>query len=67
MRFMQIESVLQIKNRSEPAKNRFSVALVCSTVKIRNILTSEKFGVIIAKFDHAYKRCRRNGKQHRPV
>ena len=24
---MQIESVLQIKNRSEPAKNRFSVAL----------------------------------------
>ena len=29
MRFMQIESVLQTKNRSEPAKNRFSVALVC--------------------------------------
>ena len=28
MRFMQIESVLQTKNRSEPAKNRFSVALV---------------------------------------
>ena len=27
MRFMQIESVLQTKNRSEPAKNRFSVAL----------------------------------------
>ena len=27
MRSMQIESVLQIKNRSEPAKNRFSVAL----------------------------------------
>ena len=27
MRFMQIESVLQIINRSEPAKNRFSVAL----------------------------------------
>ena len=25
---MQIESVLQTKNRSEPAKNRFSVALV---------------------------------------
>ena len=24
---MQIESVLQTKNRSEPAKNRFSVAL----------------------------------------
>ena len=30
MRFMQIESVLQTKNRSEPAKNRFSVALVSS-------------------------------------
>ena len=28
MRFMQIESVLQTENRSEPAKNRFSVALV---------------------------------------
>ena len=27
MRFIQIESVLQTKNRSEPAKNRFSVAL----------------------------------------
>ena len=27
MRFMQIESVLRTKNRSEPAKNRFSVAL----------------------------------------
>ena len=26
-RFMQIESVLQTKNRSEPEKNRFSVAL----------------------------------------
>ena len=25
---MQIESVLQTKNRSEPAKNRFSVALL---------------------------------------
>ena len=24
---MQIESILQTKNRSEPAKNRFSVAL----------------------------------------
>ena len=27
---MQIESVLQTKNRSEPAKNLFSVALVCT-------------------------------------
>ena len=27
MRFMQIESALQTKNRSELAKNRFSVAL----------------------------------------
>ena len=27
MRFMQIESVLQTINLSEPAKNRFSVAL----------------------------------------
>ena len=28
MRFMQTESVLQTKNRSGPAKNRFSVALL---------------------------------------
>ena len=28
MRFMQTESVLQSTNRSGPAKNRFSVALV---------------------------------------
>ena len=28
MRFMQIESVLQTKNLSEPKKNQFSVALV---------------------------------------
>ena len=28
MRFMQTESVLQIKNQSGPAKNRFSVALI---------------------------------------
>ena len=28
MHFMQLESVLQTKNRSEPAKNLFSVALV---------------------------------------
>ena len=27
MRFMRTESVLQTKNRSGPAKNRFSVAL----------------------------------------
>ena len=32
MRFMQIESVLQTKNRSEPAKNRFSVALVSTNI-----------------------------------
>ena len=31
MRFMQIESVLQTINRSEPAKNRFSVALVSTS------------------------------------
>ena len=28
MRFMRTESVLQTKNRSGPAKNRFSVALL---------------------------------------
>ena len=33
MRFMQIESVLQTKNRSEPEKNRFSVALMYTKAK----------------------------------
>ena len=33
MRFMQTESVLQTKNRSGPAKNRFSVALVVSHIR----------------------------------
>ena len=37
MRFMQIESVLQTKNRSEPAKNRFSVALVYEDVLLQLI------------------------------
>ena len=32
MRFMQNESVLQTKNWSEPAKNRFSVALPCTVM-----------------------------------
>ena len=35
MRFIQIESVLQTKNQSEPAKNRFSVALDWSGVHVR--------------------------------
>ena len=34
MRFMQTESVLQTKNRSEPAKNRFSVALIETMRKV---------------------------------
>ena len=33
MRFMQNESVLQTINRSEPAKNQFSVALVMMEIK----------------------------------
>ena len=35
MRFMQTESVLQTKNWSGPAKNRFSVALGCRVLKIK--------------------------------
>ena len=42
MRFMQTESVLQSKNRSGPAKNRFSVALVHKILSIIEILTSIK-------------------------
>ena len=37
MRFMKTESVLQTKNRSGPAKNRFSVALVDTNVPISKI------------------------------
>ena len=36
MRSMQIESVLQTKNRSELAKNRFSVALPTTYVLMEN-------------------------------
>ena len=31
---MQTESVLQTKNRSEPAKNRFSVVLAIATERV---------------------------------
>ena len=34
MHFMQIESVFQTKTPSEPAKNRFSVALVMTYQKV---------------------------------
>ena len=34
MGFMQTESILQSKNRSGPAKNRFSVALNCLIIKL---------------------------------
>ena len=37
MRFMQTESVLQTKNRSGPAKNRFSVALLYVTLHMRDV------------------------------
>ena len=52
MRFMQIESVLQTINLSEPAKNRFSVALpqrpisyrihifICYFVTVLNLILS---------------------------
>ena len=48
MRFMQTESVLQTKNRSGPAKNRFSVALVtsvdkCITRAVRKLLRQLPF------------------------
>ena len=37
MRFMQTESVLQSKNRSGPAKNRFSVALAVTSEWSANV------------------------------
>ena len=44
MRFMQIESVLQTKNRSEPAKNRFSVALVWTYHAVMHPKDAERNG-----------------------
>ena len=38
MRFMRTESVLQTKNRSGPAKNRFSVALEVTPVPTQTTL-----------------------------
>ena len=45
MRFMQTESVLQTKNRSGPAKNQFSVALVMKT----HVLMGEIWEIIPKK------------------
>ena len=58
MRFMQIESVLQTKNRSEPAKNRFSVALasnICFSRHLANKFKMSKFakGYNSGKIDEA--------------
>ena len=50
MHFMQIESVLQTKNRSEQAKNQFTIALV-NTIKILKIQTPETFAVVTLKFE----------------
>ena len=42
---MQTESVLQTKNRSEPAKNRFSVALSEGTVGVQQGYSEGTTGV----------------------
>ena len=50
MRFMQTESVLQTKNRSGPAKNRFSVALVytvCPGLSYRKRRTIKAIVIIV--------------------
>ena len=45
--FMQIESVLQTKNQSEPAKNRFSVALLMSASQLLHLsITSLAHNVV---------------------
>ena len=59
MRFMQIESVLQTKNRSEPAKNRFSVALLHIIYTIRTpdkLLFGVKYSIILSKNQLSFKR-----------
>ena len=42
-RFMQTESVLKTKNRSGPAKNRFSVALTCTYNGAEKHVTCKRF------------------------
>ena len=41
MRFMRTESVLQTKNRSGPAKNRFSVALLHTCHDVAKIFSND--------------------------
>ena len=51
MRFMQTESVLQTKNRSRPAKIRFSVALFTMIVAFMGITMIVAFlGIFIISF-----------------
>ena len=49
MRFMQTESVLQTKNRSEPAKNRFSVALPY-TIHCFDVSKHQKLSLVFSPF-----------------
>ena len=43
MRFMQTESVLRTKNRSGPAKNRFSVALITLNSRRHDLTSIEHY------------------------
>ena len=49
MRFMQTESVLQTKNRSEPAKNRFSLSPDSGDM---HIVFSESWNYFLSLFSH---------------
>ena len=50
MRFMQTESVLQTKNRSGPAKNRFSVALPRTQPSFMRTVKTEQAGRVHRSF-----------------
>ena len=56
MRFMQTESVLQTKNRSGPAKNRFSVAM-CPSIYPSDLAS-------IRPSSHTESHTRRQGRTH---
>ena len=63
---MQIESVLQTKNRSEPAKNRFSVALPCRHSLAPVILTEIPVGYArIIKQTNPYNHVIQNVTNHK--
>ena len=69
MRFMQIESVLQTINRSEPAKNRFSVALDWNLISLINLLKdiNKKLWFSYYSAMNLFTKCKSDGIIYEPA